>query len=158
MSSDGFIAKPDGDSDWVSPVDEKLFVERVRTAGCVVIGKRTFEQYRGKLYPILSALNIILTSEEIAVESGVVVAHSPQEAVELAEKRGHKNMVIAGGAKTASAFLNAGLIDEIFLSIHPLKLGAGVKPFDDLSKNPKYKLVGTKPLGDGIREEHYAMV
>lgn len=34
ISADSFIAKPDGDSDWVSPEDEKLFVGRIQEASC----------------------------------------------------------------------------------------------------------------------------
>lgn len=33
-----------------------------------------------------------------------------------------------------------------------------MRPFGDLPKNAVYKLVGTKLLDDGIREEHYVMV
>jgi dihydrofolate reductase len=158
-STDGFIARPDGDSSWVSPVDEKLFVERVQKAGCVVIGKRTFEQYYGTMYPIPNALNLVLTSDtHVAEIKGSIVAHSPAEAVAFAEKKGYQRMLIAGGAKTAWAFLEEGLVNEIFLSVHPIKLREGMKPFDDLSKNSKYKLVETKSLSDGITEEHYVMV
>jgi len=44
LSADGFIAKLDGGSDWVSPSDETLFRKRAKMAGCLIVGKRTFEQ------------------------------------------------------------------------------------------------------------------
>jgi dihydrofolate reductase len=158
-SSDGFIARPDGDSDWVSPVDGQLFEQRAKEAGCAVIGKRTFEQYYGTVYPIPNALNIVLTSDtQVSEVKGSMVAHSPAEAVALAEQNGYQHMLIAGGARTSKAFLDEGLVNEIFLSVHPIKLGEGMKAFDDLSKNSKYKLVETKSLNDGIKEEHYVML
>jgi dihydrofolate reductase len=159
VSSDGFIAKSNGDSDWVSPIDEKLFIGRAQEASCVVIGKQTFEQYYGTIYPIPSALNIVLSSDaDVSEIKGTVVAHSPTEAVALAQKSGYQRMLIAGGARTSKAFLDDGLVNEIFLSVHPIELGEGMKPFDDLSKNKNYKLVETKSLNDGLKEERYLMV
>ncbi|MEO8638178.1 MAG: hypothetical protein ABI430_04750 [Candidatus Taylorbacteria bacterium] len=32
-------------------------------AGCVVVGKKTFQQYFGDIYPVASALNIVLSRE-----------------------------------------------------------------------------------------------
>src|ERR1700733_9905201 len=115
-SADGFIAKPDGDSDWVSSVDSDLFLQRAKDTGCIVVGKRTFDQYHGSLYPISGVLNIVLTSQpDVAPEKDVAVAHTPSEAITLAEDKGYSDMLIAGGAKTSETFLKEGFVDEIFL-------------------------------------------
>jgi dihydrofolate reductase len=159
-SADGFIAKSDGDSNWVSQTDEALFVARVRDAGCVVVGKKTFEQYHNVIYPVSGALNIVLTNDTgfSPEEEGVMIAHSPDEAISIAKEFQFQKMLIAGGAKTAAAFLEAGLIDDVYISVHPLTLGTGLKPFDDLSRNPKYKLIEEKRLNENITELHYTMV
>jgi len=160
ISADGFIAKADGDSDWVSPIDGDLFISRAKAAGCLVVGKKTFDQYHGSLYPIVGVLNIVLTHDTVAeqADTDVVFARSPAEAIEIAERNGYSNLLVAGGAKTSRAFLDAGLVNEIFLSVHPLRLGAGMKPFEDLSKDTRYKLARTKELGGGLIEEQYVMV
>jgi len=44
-SLDGYIARHDGDSAWVTEEDEQLFTQEVQKAGCVIVGSRTFKQY-----------------------------------------------------------------------------------------------------------------
>lgn len=63
VSSDGFIAKEDGDSGWVSKTDSIIFREKCKEIGCIVLGKRTFEQFRGSLYPFKDITNFVLTRD-----------------------------------------------------------------------------------------------
>lgn len=42
MTVNGKIAKPDGDSDFTSKVDGKLFLSMCRKAGNAIIGKNTY--------------------------------------------------------------------------------------------------------------------
>ncbi len=158
ISADGFIAKPDGDSGWVAPADEGLFKNRAKEAGCLVVGKRTFEQYQGSIYPVENAINIILTRHPDPKLAGAMFANSPAEAVALAKENGCAGILIAGGAHTSAAFLQAGLIDEIFFSVHPLILGAGINPFAGTAFEKSVKLLGTKNLDDGLLELHYEVL
>lgn len=158
ISADGFIAKTDGDSDWVAPADEILFTNRIQEAGCVVVGKKTFEQYQGSIYPVEGALTIVLTKNQDASFQGATIATSVQEAIERATNEGCKGILIAGGGHTSAAFLQANLIDEIYFSIYPLILGEGIKPFEGQPFNKKLELLGTKNLGDGITELHYKVI
>lgn len=115
ISADGFIAKSDGDSDWVDPIDEVLFKNRVKEAGCLVVGKKTFEQYQGLIYPVAGAINIILSSNPDHKIPNVFFATSPAEAVKIANEKSCQGILIAGGAHTSTAFLEANLINDIFL-------------------------------------------
>lgn len=158
ISADGFIAKTNGDSDWVSPTDEILFKNRAKEAGCLVVGKRTFEQYQGSIYPVEGAVNIILTRNPDTKLTGAIFANSPAEAVELAKEKGCAGILIAGGAHTSAAFLEAGLIDEIFFSVHPLILGEGINPFAGMAFEKNVKLLGSRNLDGGLLELHYEIL
>src|SRR5260370_912000 len=59
-------------------------------------------------------------------------SHPPPERVlaEL-EQRGSRTAVLAGGAQIYRAFLAAGLVDELWLTIEPLAFGAGITLFGD---------------------------
>ena len=46
ISVDGYVAKKDGDSDWVSPVDSVNFEQKIKETGCLIVGRRTFDQYQ----------------------------------------------------------------------------------------------------------------
>lgn len=158
LSADGFIAKPDGDSDWVSPIDSELFESRVKDAGCIIVGRKTFEQYKGELYPVEGVVNIVVTSDVDYKRDDVMVASSPVVAVALAEEKGCTKILLAGGGRTSAAFLQAGLIDEIFFSVHPLILGQGIKPFEGKTFEKNLKLLDSRDLGEGLVELCYEVI
>ena len=86
VSIDGFIAKLDGDSDWVSESDAEIFESTCQKAGCIVMGKTTFEQFKGSLYPMKGVQNIVMSaSSNHALTGGVEFANSPRAALEIAE-------------------------------------------------------------------------
>ena len=158
ISADGFIAKMNGDSDWVMSIDEALFKTRAKEAGCLVIGRKTYEQYKDSIYPVEGVVNIVLTSNSNLKIKGATVVNTPTTAVKFAKEKGCANILIAGGAQTSATFLSAGFIDEIFFSVHPLILGQGIKPFTGIISECKVKLIDTKELGDGLVELHYEVL
>lgn len=157
ISADGFIAKQDGNSDWVSPIDEQLFTDRIKEAGCLVVGRKTFEQYQGSIYPVDGVLNIVLTNKQIQCPN-ILTATSPQAAVELAKKNDCPGILLAGGGHTNTAFLQENLIDEIFFSVYPLIFGQGIKPFEDQAFDTRLKLLDSGYLEEGITELHYQVL
>jgi len=151
-SIDGFIARVDGDSSWVSSVDAALFEARCKSAGCIVLGRTTYDQYHGELYPISDITNIVLSSRPLP---DALTAPSPLGAVAAARIKGHDQILLAGGGKTNAGFLQSNLIDEIFLSTHPIMLGEGIRLFEGASFSDKFTLVDTSPLDDGLTQMHY---
>ena len=157
VSADGFLATADGDSDWVSPIDCDLFEKRMKEAGCVIVGRKSFDQYAGDLYPVKGIANIVLTHKQApkTLQDGVFYCSSPLKAVACAAGLGCKTAILAGGAHANGAMLRAGLIDEIFLTVHPLILGSGMKLFEDAHMTAALKLLDTRKLGEGLVELHY---
>ena len=156
ISADGFIAKLDGDSSWVAPADEALFKERAREAGCLVVGKKTFDQYHGEIYPVADVLNIVMSRHPQPEEAGILYVSSPQEAIAVAQERS-AGLLIAGGGLVSGSFLEAGLIDEVFLSVHPLFLYDGIRPFGTVKADAKLQFIDSRELGDGLIELHYGV-
>ncbi len=159
-SIDGFVAKKDGDSDWVSEADTVNFERKIKEIGCVVVGRRTFDQYRGEIYPVIGVDNIVLTSKSSlgADEENVVYVKSSSEAIRVAEVRGHHRVLIVGGGTTNGLFLKEGLIDEIFLSVHPLILGSGIKLFEGVEADIKLELIDHKKYEGGLVQLHYQVI
>lgn len=157
ISTDGFIAKKDGDSDWVSEVDSAIFEQKIKEAGCVVVGRRTFDQYQGDIYPMADVTNIVLTTDAAkkSEQENIIFARSPKEALNIAEKKGHNVVLLAGGGITNGLFLNENLVDEVFLSVHPLILGEGVKLFENCEVDINLELVGVQQLEEGLVQLHF---
>lgn len=157
ISIDGFIAKKDGNSDWVSPLDSVNFQQKIEEKGCLIVGRKTFDQYIGDLYPVKNITNIVVTSNSSlkSKENNVFYVHTPIEAIQTGEKNGHKEALLIGGGTTNGLFLKSGLIDDIFLSVHPLILGSGIKLFENIETNIKLKLIDQRELGEGLIQLHY---
>jgi dihydrofolate reductase len=48
------------------------------------------------------------------------------------EEAGNRNVKIMGGANTVNQYLAAGLIDELWLHIVPVTIGAGTRLFEEV--------------------------
>ena len=54
-----------------------------------------------------------------------------------------RDVAVAGGASIAQAYLKAGLVDEMEISLAPILLGGGERLFDGVGALPELKLVRT---------------
>lgn len=133
ISLDGFIAKKDGDSDWVSEADWETFEAEMQQAGCIVVGRKTFEQYQGELYPVEGILNIVMTKDESKLnEEGNVIYtnNNPEEIIQLAQDKNVNYILLIGGGNANASFIEKGLVDEVVVTVHPLLLGDGIRLFE----------------------------
>lgn len=157
ISADGYIAKKDGDSDWVSEIDSTIFKRKIKEIGYIVLGRRTFEQFYGDLYPVKEAINIVVTTDKSrkSAEKNVVFVETPAGAIKAAKDRGCEQILLIGGGTVNGMFLKEGLIDEIFLDVHPLILGEGIKLFENCEVNIPLKLLEVKQLEGSQVLLHY---
>jgi dihydrofolate reductase len=73
-----------------------------------------------------------------------------EEIAKLKQQPG-KNILIEGSAMLVQALLQADLIDEINLIVHPAVAGSGKRLFNDGTANTKLmKLVENKTLSQGV--------
>lgn len=157
VTLDGYIARSNGDSDWVSDEDGKLFHELIRRTGCVIVGRKTYEQYKGEVFPVKHATTFVWTRhpETGSKTAGVeFVSGEPTEIARLLQKKGFKEAVLAGGGETNDAFVGSGMVKEIIITIYPMTFGEGIKL---LSKECELELqlLESQQVGDGIIRQHY---
>ncbi|MCL4233849.1 MAG: dihydrofolate reductase family protein [Deltaproteobacteria bacterium] len=135
MSLDGFIARPDGAVDWLDRVDmpdeDFGFFAFFNTVDAVVFGRKTWDVACGFstwLYGEKSCF--VLTNRDAEPKHGEEFLRGTAEdvVVELA-RRGMRRAYIDGGI-VIRQFLDAGLIDDITVSIIPIVLGDGIRLFD----------------------------
>ncbi len=133
VSIDGFIAKSNGDTEWISETDAQVFFPLVRQVGVVIVGRTSFEQYLDVLYPLPDVVNVVMTRQQELVkdESNVLYTNeSPSEVLRMIEQKGFSEVLLLGGAKTNASFLQSGLINQVILSIHPVVFGKGLSLYD----------------------------
>lgn len=132
---------------WTSKEDKELFVEETKATGVVVMGRRTYETM-GK--PLPGRLNVVLTRNPVGGESQPGILEfsneNPEELLQGLEARGYKRIAIIGGASVYTLFLEAGLIDEILITVEPLIFGSGIDMIQALDRDIELQLLECRKL------------
>jgi len=161
VTLDGNIATADGNSDWPSDTDGEQFHELIRKCGAVIVGHRTFDQYKGEVFPVNEATTFVWTSKpenDKPIDDVEYVSGTPAEVIKLIEAKGFSNCVLAGGTATNNAFVAAGLVDEISATIYPLLLGKGMGLLTLENFKGKLELIDTSQIGDGVIRNRYKVL
>jgi dihydrofolate reductase len=158
ISADGFIGQHEGHNsiDWTSPEDKKLFVRLTKEAGIMVMGSRTFQTI-GRALP--GRRTIVLTNhpETITAEGIEASSETPQQLVSRLHTEGMQALAICGGANVYAQFMQAGLVNELYLTIEPVVFGTGVPLFASKLAT-QLQLLEHTPLNDNAVLLHYKVV
>ena len=73
----------------------------------------------------------------------------------MAEAAGGKNVWIVGGGDLAGQFYDLGLLDELFVQIGSVTLGAGKPLLPRKITSPPLRLISVRAIGTGFAELHY---
>jgi dihydrofolate reductase len=140
---DGFIADPDNSLEWLftrnRDEDGLLnYGEFIADVGALAMGSTTYEwildhEFAGKdpadwkwPYDIPCW---VFTHRELPVVPDSPIEFTSAEVTtvheEMARAAGDRNIWIVGGGDLAGQFADAGLLDEVIVSIAPVTLGAG---------------------------------
>lgn len=130
LTLDGKIGKTvDHFPDWTGSADKKLFAAMSRAAGVVIMGSRTFDTI-GK--PLPGRKNIVMTRNKerrSTWENLEFTNRSPEQLVRELERSGHQSAILAGGTMINTVFAEAGLVDELVVTVSPLIFGRGLPLF-----------------------------
>ena len=135
----------DGTQPVVVKADRAHFIELTRGAA-VIVGRRTMEDFPGGR-PLKGRNNIVITRQNIEIE-GAEVAHSTEEALELAAK--YPRTLVLGGASVFRQFMP--WIDKI----HITKIDLAPESdsfFENLDASPEWRMVEDETWleEDGLR-------
>ena len=65
---------------------------------------------------------------------------------------------IVGGAEIVKVLLNADLIDEIIMSVHPIILGEGILLFSGIGKKSGWSLKKSEKFSSGLVQMTYMRI
>lgn len=145
LTADGLIAESQDQisTDWTSKEDKKFFSERTKQAGVIVLGHNTYKTI-GR--PLPGRLNIVYSKENI--EGVEVTQKEPAELIKDLENRGYREAAICGGSTIYTMFMEAGLVDKLYLTIEPVLFGSGMTLFNKKFDAKKLELKSMQKLGD----------
>ena len=167
-SIDGFIAAPGDDLEWLLQfgMDEfqPHFDRFIADVGAIVMGSSSYEFILAegddawaygsiptwvlttRRLPTVPAADIRFVSGEV----GSVVADARGAA-------GARNVWVVGGGATAAQVADAGLLDELHLTVMPVLLGKGTPLLPVASTLGPLRLVRSTPFPSGAIELVYAL-
>ncbi|MBM3179692.1 MAG: dihydrofolate reductase [Chloroflexi bacterium] len=165
-SLDGFIARKNGDLDWLPAGEEGGkdfgYAEFMSTIDHVVMGRNTFEKvltfgewHYDKKVIVLTSRALTLPPE--LADKVEALRLSPRELVHEMEGRGVNHIYLDGGV-TIQRFLRESLVDEMTITTIPILLGEGLSLFGKLEKDVKLKLVKSQSFKNGFVQNKYKIL
>ena len=131
---DGFIATVDHGVEWLRWSDDVSAISQasLKNVDTMVMGRKTYDAARRMGSGAYAGFRNIVFSKTLGPDSapGIDVIAEDAVAVLTRLKAGDGGGIcVLGGAKLATALLNADLIDEVGVNIHPVLLGQGIPMF-----------------------------
>ncbi|MBI3773056.1 MAG: dihydrofolate reductase [Gammaproteobacteria bacterium] len=168
-SLDGFIARKNGDLDWLPGSDGEMgsedygFNEFFTSVDTLVMGYTTYNlaltfnewPYHGKHVVVLSS-NFPKTPKKLAasVEGSSM---PPKELIQRLATSGAAHIYVDGG-KTIQGFLRADLIQGMTITRIPVLIGEGLPLFGPLPHDIKLQHLYTKDFESGFVQSKYKIV
>lgn len=162
VSLDGFIEGPQGEYDWCFTDQDYGMSDFFKQIDTIVMGRKSYEvaSSMGGSSPWKGITTYVYSNTLSAVEgndtklvSGDLVA----ETKKLKAAPG-KDIWLFGGAQLTTLFINEKLVDELWLAVHPILLGAGKSLFHNIADRYKLQLLETKTYDSGLFSVKYALL
>ncbi len=154
ISLDGYIARPDGAVDFLFMPKDYSMAAFFTTVDTALMGRKTYEAglaMGGSFDGGSLAYYVFSRSAPPGARGGVTFTdRSPAAVVRQLRRRSGKNIWLMGGGELARAFLEADLVDEMYLGVVPVLLGAGIPLFPSGFPQRDFSLVENKTYGRGL--------
>ncbi|SDG68656.1 Dihydrofolate reductase [Pseudomonas benzenivorans] len=164
-SLDGYIARPDGRLDWLTPLgpasDDPEHQRFYESIDGLLMGRATYEALLAldRAWPYPGKPCIVLTRAELPrATPDVKLIHTPPAAA-IAElvASGCRRIWLVGGSSLAGSCYAAGLLDELVIRLVPHLLGAGI-PLLATGLERGLTLLQQRSLGNGVVQLHYHLL
>ena len=160
MSLDGFIEGPNGEFDWCFTDQDYGMSDFLARIDTIFFGRHSFDVLQATAPEAFSDKQKIIFSNSLNPKDSKhpIIGENWQKTVEEMLQIDGKDIWLFGGASLTSAMLQANLIDELMIAVHPLILGAGKPLFLDISNRKQLELIDTKTYSSGLVQLVYKMI
>jgi dihydrofolate reductase len=154
VSLDGYIEGPNGEYDWCLTDQDYGMSDFFLHVDACFYGRKSYEmmQAMGDLPDSFPRLKEYVFSNTLdSVKAGVVLVKGDikKEVLAIKDSPG-KDIWLFGGASLTSSLMQIGLVDELWLAVHPLLLGSGKSLFSHLPGRVPLQLIDTKTYSTGL--------
>lgn len=179
VSLDGLIEGPNGELDWVDSWEDNF--DLLAHIDACILGRVMYAGYQHYWRSILADPGAVLEfSGKPATQGEIDYAHFADkiphyvlsrslaeadwentrivrdvEEIRRLKMLPGKDMHAVGGASLVCSLLNAGLLDELRLIVHPIVLGKGMALFKDVKERQALTLLEVENLPSGLVRLRY---
>ena len=171
-SLDGYIATVDHSLDWLFQLgdpEESSYPEFISNVGALAMGSATYEWLlrhavgpeakEPQPWPYEQPTWVFSSREPSYVVPGADIRFVKGDVGpvhgEMVNAAGGKNVWLVGGGELVGQFHDQGLLDEIFVQIASVTLGAGKPLLPRAITTPPLRLLSARSMGNGYAELHY---
>lgn len=170
-SLDGFIATADDSLDWLFPLGDLAdtsYPSFFPLVGALAMGSATYEwMLRHVIGPQATMPGPwpyhqptwVFSSRELPAIAGADIRFVRGDVrpvhAEMVRAAEGKNLWIMGGGDLVGQFYDHDLLDELFIQVGSVTLGAGKPLLPRMITKPSLRLVGVRQVGTGFAELHY---
>lgn len=162
-SADGYIARPDGDIDWLTsrPAPKGFYgIDAfMNTIDTLVFGRRTYEVGKRMGGKFDGKERTVVFSRQPRPDDAPPQVEFTSEAVDawVRRVRGQpgKNIWLMGGGELIADFLDAHAIDEFVVSVVPVFIGDGIPLIARRHMQVGLELQSVERFDDGLVQHHY---
>lgn len=181
VSLDGYVEGPNGEMDWMIFDDKEQWqslFSTLKNVDTFLLGRVMYPDYEKYWSAVLEKPSSYQNNEveyaQLAVKTPhlvfsntlekaewdntrIVRGDIKDEVLKLKQQPG-KDIILLGGAKLASTFINLGLIDEFWLRVNQTIVGGGKQLFNNLHDRTNLKLESAAAFKSGVVELHYIKI
>ncbi|MDR6960833.1 dihydrofolate reductase [Pseudomonas brassicacearum] len=166
-SLDGFIARPDGDIDWLlqrdDPTEDHGYSDFVADKDVVVMGRGSYEKVL-TFDTWFYERPVVVLSEQLAgspvpeaLKGKVRFSNlSPRDVMEELTRQGVHRVYVDGG-QVVQSFLRDGLVADMVITTVPVLIGSGRSLFGALQQDVELKLVSSRCFPSGLVQSAYRL-
>ena len=162
-SVDGFIARANGDLDWLPAGDgeEHGYEAFMTSVDALVIGRKTFETVLSfDKWPYGEKPVFVLSTRPLAPAPADAVVQrmcgAPADILSQLAARGIQHVYVDGGV-TIQGFLRAGLIQRLVITRVPVLIGSGIPLFGITPRDIRLEHIATRQYASGLVQSEYAV-
>ncbi|WP_024560270.1 dihydrofolate reductase family protein [Franconibacter pulveris 601] len=167
VSLDGYIARQDGDIDWLlqrdDPTEDHGYAAFIADKDWIVMGRGSYEKvltFDEWPYdrPVL-VLSRQLTGTPVPEKLKGKVQFSSRTPAEVLADLAAQNVhrVYIDGGQVIQSFLREGLVADIVITTIPVLLGSGKPLFGSLTGDINLTLLSSRSFPSGLVQSHYRL-
>ena len=177
VTLDGVMEAPGGEPthphtgwvfDFIGPEQERYKLEETLEAESHLLGRVTYESFatawperRGEFADKINSMPKYVVSttlqEPLEWNNSILIQGDVASEVEKLKEQAGGPILVAGSATLVHFLIEHDLVDELFLHVYPLALGAGKRVFPPSGGAHRFVLAEAKPHPTGVVGLRYAL-